>query len=63
MESTKPAPVAKPEQWLTVQQVADLLQVTPLTVRNRIKSGEMPYRKVGRVYRIPAAVVTAPEPA
>lgn len=35
----------------TVQDVAKLLQVTERTIYSKIKSGELPYRKIGRVFR------------
>lgn len=37
---------------LTVEQAADKLQVKPNTVRSWLKSGKIPGRKIGRVYRI-----------
>lgn len=35
----------------TVQEVAKLLKVTERTVYSKAKSGELPYRKIGRVLR------------
>lgn len=43
---------------LTVNQVARFLQVTPRTVRQAIEHGEVPAKKIGRVWRIPASFVT-----
>jgi len=37
---------------LTVEQAAEFLQVSPYTVRQWLRSGKMPGRKLGRVYRI-----------
>ena len=42
---------------LTVNQVADLLQVEPRTIRRNIEFGEVPARKIGRVWRIPKSFV------
>lgn len=42
-----------PHTFLTVNQVAELLQLSPLTVRDWIRSGLLPHVKVGRrTYRI-----------
>ena len=37
---------------LTVEQVAEYLQVSPYTVRAWIRRGKIPGRKIGRVYRV-----------
>ena len=37
---------------LTVEQVAEYLQLSPYTVREWIRQGKLPGRKIGRVYRI-----------
>ena len=42
---------------LTVNQVAELLQVEPRTIRRNIEFGEVPARKIGRVWRIPRSFV------
>lgn len=44
---------------MTVPEVADQLRVHPVTVRRWIKDGSLPAVKVGRDYRIQAAVVEA----
>ena len=54
------APGAEPQTWYTVQQVADRLQVNPVTVLRWIRQGQMPYldlggRKAG--YRVRADVL------
>lgn len=46
-------------QFLTVPEVADLLRVTPMTVRRWIKSGRLPASQIGRDYRIQAGDVDA----
>ncbi len=43
--------------WLTTEQVADVLHVSKQTVWKMIREGELPVRKVGRKYLIPAASV------
>lgn len=42
---------------LTVNQVAEILQVEPRTIRRNIEFGEIPARKIGRVWRIPRSFV------
>lgn len=46
-------------QFLTVPEVADLLRVTPMTVRRWIKSGRLPASQIGRDYRIQSADLEA----
>ncbi len=41
-----------PDDWLTVDEIAKGLKVTIETVRNWIKSKQLPAYKVGRDYRI-----------
>jgi excisionase family DNA binding protein len=42
---------------LTVNQVADLLQVEPRTIRRNIERGDVPAKKIGRIWRIPRTFV------
>ena len=42
---------------LTVNQVAELLQVEPRTIRRNIEFGDIPAKKIGRVWRIPRSFV------
>lgn len=42
---------------LTVNQVAELLQVDPRTIRRNIDWGNIPAKKVGRIWRIPRTFV------
>ncbi|MDO8683312.1 MAG: helix-turn-helix domain-containing protein [Armatimonadota bacterium] len=37
---------------LTVEQVAEKLQVKPLTVREYLRKGKIPGRKLGRAWRV-----------
>ena len=39
-------------RFLTVQEVADLLRVSSMTVYRLIKSGELPAVRVGRSFRV-----------
>lgn len=38
---------------LTVTEVAEILNVTPATVRRHIKKNDLPHIRVGRLVRIP----------
>ena len=40
-------PSAGPRTWYTVQQVAERLQVNPVTVLRWIRQGELPYLDLG----------------
>ncbi len=40
------------EKYYTLQEVAELLKVTEKTIRNLIKSGQLPASQVGNRYRI-----------
>lgn len=39
-------------RFLTVQEVADLMRVSSMTVYRLIKSGELPAVRVGRSFRV-----------
>lgn len=39
-------------RYLTVQEVADLMRVSTMTVYRLIKSGELPAVRVGRAFRM-----------
>ena len=39
-------------RFLTVQEVADLMRVSTMTVYRLIKSGELPAVRVGRSFRV-----------
>lgn len=45
------------EQFLTVQEVAELMRVSTMTVYRLIKAGELPAARVGRSYRLREAQV------
>lgn len=45
--------------WRSVQQIADLLQQHPRTIRRWIAEGRLPASRIGREWRISAAAVTA----
>jgi excisionase family DNA binding protein len=38
---------------LSISDVAEILNITPATVRRHIKSNDLPHIKVGRLIRIP----------
>ena len=42
---------------LSISEVAEILNVSPATVRRHIKNNELPYVKVGRLVRIPKAIL------
>ena len=45
--------------FLTVQEVADLMRVSSMTVYRMVHSGEIPAIRFGRSFRIPESAVTA----
>ena len=40
------------ERFLTVQEVAELMRVSTMTVYRLIKAGDLPAARVGRSYRL-----------
>ena len=48
----------KPQEWLTVAQSAQLLQLNPMTILRWIKAGKLPASKLGKSYRIAMKDVT-----
>lgn len=44
-------PVAASEKWVSVEELADYLQLTPRTVRRLAGDGTLPSVKVGRQFR------------
>ena len=47
----RPVPSTDPDEVLTLEQLASLLQVDPDVVRGLARRGELPGRKVGREWR------------
>lgn len=45
------------DRFFTTEQVANILQVHPLTILKYIKQGKLKGVKIGRVYRIPESNV------
>lgn len=43
--------------FLTVQEVADLMRVSKMTVYRMVHAGELPAVRFGRSYRVPANAV------
>lgn len=46
------------EMFLTVEQAAERLQLSPVTIRRQIKSGVLKGIRRGRVYRIPESALS-----
>jgi excisionase family DNA binding protein len=46
-------------QLLTIAELAELWQISHMTIRRRIKTGEIPTVRFGRTVRIPAHVARA----
>ncbi|MFT4028289.1 MAG: helix-turn-helix domain-containing protein [Protaetiibacter sp.] len=44
-------------RFLTVQEVADMMRVSSMTVYRLVHSGELPAVRFGRSYRIPESAV------
>ena len=38
--------------WLTVEQAAEIVQVTPRMILDRVRSGEIPVARIGKTVRI-----------
>jgi len=47
----------KQQEWLTVAQSAEILQLNPMTILRWIKAGKLPASKIGKSYRIASAVL------
>jgi len=48
-----PAPPPGPVEWLTVQEAADVLRVSKMTVYRLCHEGSLGARRFGRSFRIP----------
>src|SRR5256885_7687539 len=46
-------------EWLTPEEVAALLKITPKTVKDWLRAGKLPGRKMGKLWRVQAAEVDA----
>ncbi|GAB2454228.1 excisionase family DNA binding protein [Conyzicola lurida] len=46
-------------RFLTVQEVADMMRVSTMTVYRMVHAGEMPAIRFGRSFRIPESAVVA----
>lgn len=58
MAVTPPKDSMQPQEWLTVDQSAQLLQFNPMTILRWIKAGKLPASKLGKSYRIAMKDVT-----
>jgi excisionase family DNA binding protein len=47
-----------PMTFLTVQEVADIMRVSSMTVYRMVHSGDIPAIRFGRSFRIPQSAVT-----
>ncbi len=47
-----------PVSFLTVQEVADLMRVSSMTVYRMVHAGEIPAIRFGRSFRIPSSAVS-----
>ena len=52
------ASTAPQMRFLTVQEVADLMRVSSMTVYRMVHAGDMPAIRFGRSFRIPEAAVS-----
>ena len=52
MMTPKPAPRRDAARLLTVQQVAENLQLSTKTIGRKIKAGELPAHRLGRLLRV-----------
>jgi excisionase family DNA binding protein len=50
--------ITKPQEWMTVAQSAELLQLNPMTILRWIKAGKLPRRKIGKSYRLSRTEIT-----
>ena len=50
------------EMFLTVEQAAQRLQLTPYTVRKHLQAGKLRGLKRGSVWRIPESALSEPSP-
>jgi excisionase family DNA binding protein len=41
----------KPEKWSSLEEIADHLGVSKDTIRNWIKKGVIPYRRIGKQFK------------
>ena len=51
-------PYTPPQEWATVAQAAEFLQLNPMTILRWIKAGKLPASKLGKSYRIAMKDVT-----
>lgn len=47
-------------EWITVEQCADILQISKVLVRKLVRQGTLPGRQFGRCLRIPRSAVLPP---
>ncbi len=57
--SARHEPTAKPEEWVTVAEVAVRLGLTPVTLRRAARVGNLEARRSGKVWLTTAPAVKA----
>ncbi|HEY3468823.1 MAG TPA: helix-turn-helix domain-containing protein [Amycolatopsis sp.] len=51
VRATTPEPPADPDALLTAEQVGDLLQLSPRTLKDQAAAGAVPHHRFGKHYR------------
>ena len=49
----------EPEKWSSLEEIAEHLGVSKDTIRNWIKKGVIPYRRIGKQYKFKISEVDA----
>lgn len=50
-----------PQEWLSPDEAAEILGVSPGTVRRLLRTGQLPGQQFGKLWRIPRSAVKPPE--
>ena len=50
---------SEPEKWSSLEEIAEHLGVSKDTIRNWIKKGVIPYRRIGKQYKFRVSEVDA----
>ncbi|MBE1494142.1 excisionase family DNA binding protein [Amycolatopsis lexingtonensis] len=58
VRSAAPEPPADPDALLTAEQVGELLQLSPRTLKDQAAAGAVPHHRFGKHYRFTRADVT-----
>ncbi|MFJ7213508.1 helix-turn-helix domain-containing protein [Amycolatopsis sp. NPDC098790] len=57
VRATAPEPAADPDALLTAEQVGELLQLSPRTLKDQAAAGAVPHHRFGKHYRFTRADV------